>query len=126
MRRREFIVLTAARPQHGRLLPAHNKPAMPVVGFLRSTPTAPFAHPVQQHSTRSEAQTGFVEGQNVAIEVSLGQQSTGSAAKPLAADLVRRQDGCNSQSNGPFAVQAAKAATTTIPIVSRPPVMIPS
>ena len=43
------------------------QPAMPVIGFLRTTPSAPFAH-LMAAFRRGLNEVGFVEGQNVAIE----------------------------------------------------------
>ena len=66
MKRREFITLLAARRRRGRSAGAQ-QPAMPVIGFLRDTPSAPFAQ-LMTAFRRGLNQTGYVEGQNVAIE----------------------------------------------------------
>src|SRR5918998_6053771 len=112
MRRREFIVQMGAATAWP-LAARAQQPAMPVVGFLRSTPAAPFAHLVTAfHKGLSE--TGFVEGQNVAIEYRFANNQLDQLPS-LAADLVRRQ--VAAIVSNAFGVQAAKAATTTIPIV---------
>ena len=112
MRRREFIVQMGAATAWP-LAARAQQPAMPVVGFLRSTPAAPFAHLVTAfHKGLSE--TGFVEGQNVAIEYRFANNQL-DRLPSLVADLVRQQ--VAAIVSNAFGVQAAKAATTTIPIV---------
>src|SRR5918998_904684 len=112
MRRREFIVQMGAATAWP-LAARAQQPAMPVVGFLRSTPAAPFAHLVTAfHQGLSE--TGFVEGQNVAIEYRFANNQLDQLPS-LAAELVRRQVAAI-VSNG-VAVQAVEDASTTIPVV---------
>jgi putative ABC transport system substrate-binding protein len=112
MRRREFITLMGATTSWPLAVRAQ-QPAMLVVGFLRSTPAAPFKHLVTAfHQGLSE--TGFVEGQNIAIEYRFANNQLDELPS-FAADLVRRKVAAI-VSNG-VAVQAAEDATTTIPIV---------
>src|SRR5262245_12984080 len=114
MRRREFITLlggAAAWP-----LAAHaQQPAMPVIGLLRD---AAIAEPDETRRVTAFHQgmkaTGYVEGQNVTIEYrSAGGQTDRLSA--LVADLLRRQVALIVGNTA--SVLAAKAATTTVPIV---------
>jgi putative ABC transport system substrate-binding protein len=112
LNRRDFITLIgsgAAWPLAARA----QQPAMPVVGFLRSTPAEPFAHIVVAFR-QGLNETGFVEGQNMKIEQRWADNQL-DQLPGLAADLVRRQASvivCN----GP-AVEAARGAAATMPIV---------
>jgi putative tryptophan/tyrosine transport system substrate-binding protein len=89
------------------------QPAMPVIGFLRSTPAEPFANIVAAFR-QGLNETGFVEGQNVAVEQRWADNQL-HRLPGLAADLVRRQVAVI-VGNAP-AVEVARSATTTIPIV---------
>jgi putative tryptophan/tyrosine transport system substrate-binding protein len=112
MRRRDFITLlggAAAWPLAARA----QQPPMPVIGLLRSTPAEPFANIVVAFR-QGLNETGFVEGQNVAIDQRWADNQL-DRLPGLAADLVRRHVAvivCNAP-----AVQPARSATTTIPIV---------
>ena len=113
MRRREFITLlggAAAWP----LAAGAQQPALPVVGFLRSTPATGFEYLVNA-LRQGLNDVGFVEGRNVAVEYRWAENQP-DRLPGLAADLVRRQVAAIVAS-GPGAVQAAKAATTTTPII---------
>src|SRR5689334_2226063 len=109
MDRRKFLSSTA-------LLVAPvcaNAEAVPVVGFLRTTPARPFAHLVKAFR-EGLADAGFIEGQNVKVEYRWADNYL-DRLPALAADLVRRQVAVivgNSQS-----VEAARAASASIPMV---------
>jgi putative ABC transport system substrate-binding protein len=114
MRRREFITLLGGAAATGWPVAARaQQPAMPVIGFLRSTSLADAAHLVDAFR-QGLKETGFVEGQNVAIEYRSAEDQ-GDRLPVLVGDLVRRHVTLL-VGNTP-SVLAAKAATTTVPIV---------
>jgi putative ABC transport system substrate-binding protein len=116
LRRRDFIALVggagllcAAKARRARA----QQPGTPVIGFLRSTSLAPFQGLVTAFG-QGLTEAGFVDGQNVAIEYRYAEGQR-DRLPGLAAELIRRPVTVIA-ANG-IAALAAKAATTTIPIV---------
>src|SRR5262245_19811083 len=114
MRRRQFIALLGSGAAAWPLAARAQQPAMPVIGFLRSTTEAGFAQPVAA-LRQGLKEAGFVEGQDVTIDFRWGDDQL-DRLLGLADDLVRRQVALIVGSGIPSAL-AAKAATTTVPIV---------
>jgi putative ABC transport system substrate-binding protein len=114
MRRREFIAgiggVAAAWP----IAAKAQKPKIPVVGFLESGSATYASYAAAFHAGLKE--TGFVEGQNVNVEYRWAEAQY-DRLPALFADLVDRQVTVIVASGAVVSPLAARAATTTIPIV---------
>jgi putative ABC transport system substrate-binding protein len=114
MRRRELMVLLGGALTGSPAARAQQK-AMPVIGFLGVSSPGPNAQSVAAfHQGLSE--TGYVEGQNIAIEFRWAEGRY-DRLPALAADLVGRRVNVIVTQGGTAVAVAAKNATSTIPIV---------
>jgi putative ABC transport system substrate-binding protein len=113
MRRRELVLLLAGAMTAARARRAQQK-AMPVIGYLHFGSPGPFAYQAAAFK-QGLSETGFVEGQNVAIEYRWAEGMI-DRLPALAADLVARRVDVIVAA-GPPSTRAAKNATSTVPIV---------
>lgn len=114
MRRREFIIAAAAASWP---LGAKADPARPVIGFLHIGTADAYINNALAAFRVGLREKGYVEGQNFIIEHRFAE-NRGERLPALAADLVNRQVNLIVElSGGAITALAAKAATSTIPIV---------
>jgi putative tryptophan/tyrosine transport system substrate-binding protein len=114
VRRREFITLFGGVTVGWPLAASAQQPAMPVVGFLGGESSDLYAD-LLRALRQGLKETGYVEGQNLAIEYGWAEGHN-DRLSAFATDLVRRQVAVIVAAGTP-ATLAAKATTTTIPIV---------
>src|SRR5262245_10143347 len=112
IRRREFITLLGSAAAAGPPTARAQQPAMPVVGFVSSRDASAR---IGAAFRKGLNETGTIEGQNVMVEYHW-LEGQFDRLPSLMADLVRRRMAVIATTNPPGAL-AAKAATTTIPIV---------
>ena len=113
--RRELLVALSGVAVAWPLAARAEQPAMPVIGFLH--PASPESYAVLLRAFRQGLkEAGFVEGENVAIEYRWAEGQN-DRLPALADELVRRRVAVIAAAGGPNSALAAKAATTTVPIL---------
>jgi len=115
MRWREFIAGLSVAAVAWPLVARGQQPALPVIGFVNAGSAEPSAGYVAAFR-KGLGETGYVEGQNVTVEYHW-LEGHFDRLPALMADLVRRRVAVISTQGSSAASIAAKAATTTIPIV---------
>ena len=116
MKRREFITLLGGAAAAWPLVARAQQPALPVVGMLLSSMRETFADHWLRAFRQGLKDTGYVEGENVAIDYRWAENQLGRLPA-LAAELVQRRVAVITTPGGSAPTFAAKAATTTVPIV---------
>lgn len=115
IRRRDFVALLGGAAVGGPVGASAQKSATPIVGLLHASVAGPYV-PMVSELREGLKIMGFVDGQNVAFEYRWANNQV-ERLPALAADLVHRQVAVIVAAGGEHPALAAKAATSTIPIV---------
>jgi putative tryptophan/tyrosine transport system substrate-binding protein len=115
MRRREFIAGLGGAVAAWPLTAQAQQPALPVIGFLHSQSLPAFVEPVAAFH-RGLAETGYIEGKNIAIDYRWAEGHVDRVVA-LAAEMVRNRYAVIAMIGSTPGALALKAATQTVPIV---------
>jgi putative tryptophan/tyrosine transport system substrate-binding protein len=114
MKRRDFIALLGGAAVAGPLAARAQQPAMPLIGFLSSLSASVTSKRISSFG-EGLSETGYTVGRDVTVEARMAEGQD-DRLPALATDLVGGQVRLIAAS-GPLAAFAAKAATTSIPII---------